>query len=1822
MTSHFHDDVGVCVAGVSRLGGAANDERFLEWSDGSEATVAVGHWNDQQPDVDAGECVLVRLVDGGEALWSFTPCERKSPYVCQRPAAPAGSFHCTNGRFVRQGLTCDGEDDCGDGSDEIDCSNRCSYHYKQQSGTIQSKNSPNFYPNKQTCLYLIEVDLGYNVRLQFTEFQTEPRTDEVVVLAGGKTESSSRLVARLSGDLTGSQPTYTSNNNFMIVIFRSDENMPGTGFRASFTAVKDEAFPARKYVSATDTPQELTSPFYPQPYLGSQDYTWIITAEQKVKIVTLEILEVDLKGDDRILIRDGDMVFHPLLAELTSSSGAEPPYILSTGRDLYITMQTRGRETGKGFRFRFWQGCQVQLSGISGEIHSPGFDATGGGEYGTFQVCTYTVTVPQSQKVTVQFNTLDLHPTDEVMIYEGTDMLYNLTGNAAPPPFEISSGAFRVVFDSDAILVRRGFSITYSVDCPNPNFNAQTVVSPRTSVYTLGTSVRVSCIRGYSFSAIEFQDTNVFDAFQSLSEVTVTCMPGGTWNVQTLPLCEPVYCGKAPPVDNANVIQSTGTTYQATVRYQCSAGFTINGQFPNPDTITCTETGGWTPAPTCETAACPTLPTTIPNGGSSIKSGNGNVFGSIVEFACQPGYQIRGSPLLFCGSNGQWTAPQPTCEVLTCYVPFVPNAVSPHSGQMINVGTSTTVTCNTGYESNRPGGGPQTVGCSFDRTLQGLEGFECLYVDKCTQNPTYCAHVCSDTESGELTCSCRDGYTLNTADNRTCSDINECDTTAGCEQMCTDTMGSYTCSCAAGFGLFISDGTQNYHLARNEDGTRRGDVRRLNHSCVRVRCPDLPVVQNGYRMSAKSSYHYDDRVEYVCNLGFELSGNNLLTCTEAGQWDFNPPQCLAAKCLPDTIPPTLVNAASVFPMGAVNLNEVVTLTCNVPGRGTFTRTRTCVYQDGEYKLVGADYECGLIDCGQPPVEPGSVYQNLVTSNTTYGSSFTFNCQNLFNRTGASEMSGDNIVRCRSDGMWDFGSLRCEGLTCTDPGRPADGIQIASSYNQGDLVYFNCSRPGFTLTNPYPLVCQLNRLGNGLEWNTTIIPECVDTEKPSLFGCMTNATVNPYDTALSAIAIPNYSDNSAVKKFRVTDPGGAAVWPSATFLLSKPTTFRFTATDFNDNEDTCLTVVHILDNIPPTIQCRLDDFREAREFREEGQVIEVPFTASDVIVGDNVATLQPVFSPSSYRFVVSDNLLSATFPKFASQDVLATVQDTSGNIASCKFELTFRPESCSPYSLRTPLHGRKSCETTGSGYRCTLTCDNGYVFYDDPYSTTIVRTCNTGDMWIGTQVPACVKANDTDQEALFRQTFRFTYRIKAGETQTTCTNLDNYRNLINNVIPDAEARISETCATDNNADRPTGRIEISDIVAQGQNVIVNYTLTYDRRNRAIYTQCDGIVAVNFVGDFQLNRVLRQDFNPSNCPSIEIVEDTSDRNDVKYGEVVKPGEYFCNSGKQITYLQKDVCVGCPEGTRRSDDGTCQLCSVGTYSSFVGSPTCQNCPSGSSTFSTGAVSMAECTPVCQKGRFSPTGLQPCQMCPKDTYSLNSTYCQPCPANYVTRQTGSTAVTDCLRPCQLGYYNSEDGHGACTPCPKNYYSDTEGALKCKECSMSETTAGEGTTSLANCIEHTGCNASNNPCQNGGLCNFVNHDVVCACPDGYNGQFCELEVNQCASQPCYNGGGCTQQGNTYSCSCPTGTSGARCENVAKLCTSSICQNGGVCRNEVNDVTCLCRPGFSGNRCQNTQPICNPNPCQNGAQCVPSENVRFRCVCPAGYSGRLCDKNI
>ncbi|KAK2175052.1 hypothetical protein NP493_751g01001 [Ridgeia piscesae] len=78
----------------------------------------------------------------------------------------------------------------------------------------------------------------------------------------------------------------------------------------------------------------------------------------------------------------------------------------------------------------------------------------------------------------------------------------------------------------------------------------------------------------------------------------------------------------------------------------------------------------------------------------------------------------------------------------------------------------------------------------------------CLPINECDpSNKRHdCAQVCIDQTNG-FTCTCDDGYRLD-SDGKNCSDVNECsESTSGCEQECENTQGSFVCSCLDGYQL-------------------------------------------------------------------------------------------------------------------------------------------------------------------------------------------------------------------------------------------------------------------------------------------------------------------------------------------------------------------------------------------------------------------------------------------------------------------------------------------------------------------------------------------------------------------------------------------------------------------------------------------------------------------------------------------------------------------------------------------------------------------------------------------------------------------------------------------------------------------------------------------------------------------------------------------------------------------------------------------------------------------------------------------------------------
>ena len=158
-------------------------------------------------------------------------------------------------------------------------------------------------------------------------------------------------------------------------------------------------------------------------------------------------------------------------------------------------------------------------------------------------------------------------------------------------------------------------------------------------------------------------------------------------------------------------------------------------------------------------------------------------------------------------------------------------------------------------------------------------------MNECSSNNGGCEHNCQNTQ-GSFRCTCNSGFTLN-SDQRRCTgqwthartlalrtyiersyliaDINECTRgTDNCAQRCTNTPGSFTCSCNAG-----------YRLASNRLSCS-GKLTSCNTVCTRsIFCTflDINECSGGSDNCAQRCTNTIGSFTCSCNTGYTLSSN-------------------------------------------------------------------------------------------------------------------------------------------------------------------------------------------------------------------------------------------------------------------------------------------------------------------------------------------------------------------------------------------------------------------------------------------------------------------------------------------------------------------------------------------------------------------------------------------------------------------------------------------------------------------------------------------------------------------------------------------------------------------------------------------------------------------------------------------------------------------------------------------------------------------------------------------------------------------------------------
>ncbi|XP_061169998.1 sushi, von Willebrand factor type A, EGF and pentraxin domain-containing protein 1-like [Saccostrea echinata] len=1402
--------------------------------------------------------------------------------------------------------------------------------------------------------------------------------------------------------------------------------------------------------------------------------------------------------------------------------------------------------------------------------------------------CSWLIQSENDQPLLLRFNDFRLQDKDFVQVYLGN--------NTASSPVHSGLGFTGSMVPSDVISKTGTIFITMTTSATgnSKGFHASFTAGCRNmNSSSLKVSPGISEILPQTMVTVQCRTGYYLqEPYTGQNQVTLRCQEGGTYD-KIIPICAHAFCGPPPVVDNGYIVNSTGVFGGDRVMYHCKIGYsTINSL-----TIMCQSKGVWETPPTCQASSCPSLPVTVFRGQRSTLTWDGVSHGSVIKYSCDRDYEVLGQSVIRC-DNGAWSHNPPTCHKIPCLSSPVNKGAIDKSGN-VGQGEIIQVTCDSGFEIH----GKPEYKCGIDDPPL------CINIDECNiSNGTVCDQICTDTIGGYM-CSCTEGYKLTGSRNNRCENIDECQESNGfCDGGCVDTPGSYYCTCPQGQELYTYNGQNDLVLPTMETGLEPHHRYHINHSCVAIEC-SVPTysIPNGLALTLETKFFYGDEVTYMCNLGYMIKGTGLATykisCQIDGSWSDIEPICEIVRC-----PLDVTSDPGVLPNTSVTYGQFYHLQCDMPDGNIVSRRRQCTYNvnSGRYQTEGDPFSCPKVNCGTPQSVKGS--NPYLYSCSLYGCTFEFTCRSVYTRAGNSSQGG-SVVTCAKDGRWDFGDLHCTNGVCPDPGYPSGGYSYTASHEEDGLVYYTCQRAGYRAKDIYPILC--SEVNGQLRWNSSdvkVTHECVDVQSPVMTKCPSlDITVTKYEGANSTI--PVFSDNSgAIARVLVTpfnyQPGQA---------ITQETLITYAAFDQQGNSITCSFLVKIKDEFPPLLSCK------------PSRTILIPDESGLVTVDplDFISSVEQGAQTSTNTGIL--RLTAADINTVRTTQIRAT--DPSGNTASCAVQVKVEASKCQAWTLSI-THGQKVCsqKTGNAGIDCVFTCDSGYVFAEDINRKSVTVSCFSGGDW-DRAAPTCQEYTST----VYRQSFLLQY-LMGALVDTSCTSV--YQSQLNTQWDTLTSQLQTLCQTGSNysiiiitpQDNNYPRFQVFYNEGSSPNsvfVTINMEIAPSGLMDLAYTSCAQKIENAFMTRSSSVGTMYQLYSSGSCPA------STNQQFVQ----TQFSNFLC-SGYQGTQRNntegKTYCVTCPLGYYTKDKRTCTPCPSGTYLDRGNFDNCFSCPNNTNSRRTGLSRQEDCYLSCPPGFVSASGQAPCSECGVNTYSSNGQSCTTCPSNTLATKTGSASKAECLDYCSAGYY-SPSGAVPCRPCPRNYYQPSQGATSCIECGSHQVTQNLAQTSSVSCVDGMSSLCQPSPCQNGGVCAVIRHDFYCSCPQYYSGKRCEVFMNPCSFIPCFNNGLCSFNSSTaegYTCDCQARHSGPRCGEDLNDCSFSPpfvpCKNGGQCRDHNGGYQCFCPSytGYTGTICTVPDQPCASSPCKNGASCVEEGVIRHKCICLPGYTGEDCSIDI
>lgn len=285
-----------------------------------------GEWSGSQP-----TCQIVSCGDPGSLSNGFKVGDKFT--FGESVIYDCNAGYKLQGSIIR---TCGGNGQWSGSAASCVASN-CGKILNGPSGSFQSTNFPNNYPNNEYCTWEIQVPQGKKISLEFEELRTEENKDFVFVYDTGKTDP----VVAFSG-VKDKPRAITSTGNSIRVRFISNGVNPNNGFKVSYKQTDCGGI-------LTSQTGEIRSPGFPSGYPPNLSCTWLIFIPDRQIGLTLNEFKTE-NAYDRLEVAHGPWVTSPL--EIAWSGPSPLSGQVVTTKYMWIHFISSAQDNGvyKGFR--------------------------------------------------------------------------------------------------------------------------------------------------------------------------------------------------------------------------------------------------------------------------------------------------------------------------------------------------------------------------------------------------------------------------------------------------------------------------------------------------------------------------------------------------------------------------------------------------------------------------------------------------------------------------------------------------------------------------------------------------------------------------------------------------------------------------------------------------------------------------------------------------------------------------------------------------------------------------------------------------------------------------------------------------------------------------------------------------------------------------------------------------------------------------------------------------------------------------------------------------------------------------------------------------------------------------------------------------------------------------------------------------------------------------------------------------------------------------------------------------------------------------------